>query len=122
LAVVAITISSCTTKEESDSGAVALVERYLLAQKSGDEQTLKAMFPSDAADKWQAIYQETLARRGQLNDYVIESVEPNTVFSGKYFLVTAHVIGATAETTEMITVFYKLADKKTYIVSHKINL
>jgi len=119
VAVVGI-LSGCDNKSQSqtDAEAVGLINQYLQFQQDGDIETAIAMFPAEVQDKQRALLQSFVAKRGDIQSFAIEAIEPNTVYSGKYYLAIVHVVGSRQEATEMITVLNKLSDNRSYVVSH----
>ena len=118
-------LHGCGEAPRTDEESVALIQRYLQAQQAGDIQAAVALYPPPAREQWQSFLQQTVQDLGAVNDYVIESIEPNTVYSGKYYLATVRVnrhmaSGEDYSSMEIVTALRKLSDDQTYIVSHKI--
>ena len=97
-----------------------MFDRYFQALQAGDLEAAVALYPEESRDQWRSFLQDLEAKRGKVKSYTIESIEPNTVFSGKYFLATVHVVGSIKETTEMVTVLRKLSDKQIHVVVHSL--
>lgn len=117
-----VTACSAPSGPSPDDASVALIEQYLQVQQEGDLAAAAAMYPDESLQQWQAFLQKSVRDRGQVQDYVIESVEMNTVYSGKYYLATVRVTGAEANSLEMITAFRQVTEDQTRIVSHKIKI
>ena len=116
----------CGETPEIDDQAAVLIRQYFQALKSGDTEKAVAMYPENVQVQWHVFLQQAEADRGVVKQFVIESIEPSTVYSGKYYIATVHVTGRKAdstfntESTEIVTAFRKLSEDQTYIVSHKI--
>lgn len=118
-------LSACAEAPQTDEESAALIERYFKAQQDGDIKTAAAMYPLEQQQQWLSFLQQAVNDRGRVSQYVIESIEPNTVYSGKFYLATVRVNGGAAEeenagSIEMVTAFRKLGVDQTFIVSHKI--
>ena len=100
--------------------------QYFLVQKNGDIEAAVAMFPPELQAQMQLLLTQAVVDRGTVKQYVVESIEPNTVYSGKYYIATVQVTGRKADasfntsSTEIVTAFRKLSEDRTYIVAHKI--
>lgn len=97
-----------------------MFDQYFQALQAGNIEAAVALYPEDSRDVARHKLQELEAKRGPVQSYKIESVEPHTVFSGKYFLATVDVVGSKKETTEMVTVLRKLSDKQIHVVVHTL--
>lgn len=111
-------LTGCENKAETDGEALALINQYLQLQQAGDLDAAVALYPEEAREQQRALLDSFVAKRGAMKSFKIQSIEPNTVYSGKYYLAIVRVVGAKNEVTEMITVLNRLSDDRTYVVSH----
>ena len=124
--VLGLLLGGCDETPEIDAQAAVLIDQYFQALKSGDNAKAVAMYPDDVQAQWQLFLQQAEQERGVIKQYAIKSVEPSTVYSGKYYIATVDVTGRKAdstfntESTEIVTAFRKLSEDQTHIVSHKI--
>jgi len=116
----------CDETPRIDDQAAVLIDQYFQALKSGDIEKAMAMYPENVQVQWNLFLKQADVERGVIKQYNIKSIEPSTVYSGKYYIATVHVTGRKAdstfntESTEIVTAFRKLSEDQTYIVSHKI--
>ena len=123
LLLVVMLLTACGQAPKTDEESVALIQQYYQAQQSGELGAAAAMYPAAARMQWQAFLEQGVSDRGAVKQYVIESIEPNTVYSGKFYLATVRVTtGNGRESIEMVTALRKLSEDQTYIVSHKIKM
>jgi len=120
LFVVSLWVVACGETAQTDQQEIGMFDQYFQALQAGDIDTAVALYPEESRDLARHKLQELEAERGKLQSYKIESIEPHTVFSGKYFLATVDVVGAKKETTEMVTVLRKLSDKQIHVVVHTL--
>jgi len=124
--VLGLLLAGCDETPQIDDQAAVLIDRYFQALKSGDIDKAVAMYPEKVQVQWQLFLKQAEVDRGVVKQYLIKSVEPSTVYSGKYYIATVHVTGRktdstfNTESTEIVTAFRKLSEDQTYIVSHKI--
>lgn len=111
-------LSGCGDTAQSDGMALQLINQYFQVQQAGDIEAAIAMYPLEAQAQQRSFLQSLHEKRGAVQSYTIESVEPNTVYSGKYFTATVRVVGLKKETTDMVTVLHKLSDEHPYVVAH----
>lgn len=121
-AVLLLLLTGCGEPSQADDESTVLIQSYLQAQQSGDLATAAAMFPQKSRLQWQDFLRKSIQKRGQIKEYVLESIEMNTVYSGKYYLATVRVTGAHANSLEMITAFRQVSEAQTRIVSHTIKI
>jgi hypothetical protein len=117
---VPVWLVACGETAQTDQQEIAMFDRYFQALQAGDIDAAVALYPQDTQARWRHFLQDLEDKRGAVQSYTIESIEPNTVFSGKYYLATVHVVGSKKETTEMVTVLRKLSDKKIHVVVHSL--
>ena len=124
--VLGLLLNGCGETQQTDDQAAALINQYYLALKDGENKKAVAMYPDDVQVQWQLFLKQAEMDRGVVKHYVIESIEPSTVYSGRYYIATVRVTGRKAntgfnsESTEIVTAFHKLSEDRAYIVSHKI--
>jgi hypothetical protein len=111
---------ACGETAQTDKQEIAMFDRYFQALQAGDIDAAVALYPEDTRPRWRHFLQDLEEKRGAVQSYTIEAIEPNTVFSGKYYLATVHVVGSKKETTEMVTVLRKLSDKQIHVVVHSL--
>ena len=120
LLAVPLWLGGCEETAQTDQQEIGMFDQYFQALQAGNFDTAVALYPEDARDVARNKLQDLETERGKVQSYKIESIEPNTVFSGKYFLATVHVVGTKKETTEMVTVLRKLSDKQIHVVVHSL--
>lgn len=113
-------LAACGESAQTDQQEIAMFDKYFQALQAGDIDAAVALYPQDSRDHWRHFLQELEKQRGKIKSYKIESIEPHTVFSGKYYLAIVDVVGARKETTEMVTVQRKLSDKQIHVVVHSL--
>jgi len=117
----AVFLNACGEAPKTDEESAALIQEYFRAQQAGDIKAAASMFPAGAQEQQLAFLQQAVSDRGMVKQYVIESIEPNTVYSGKFYLASVRVTGDDDRSSiEMVTALRKLSEDQTYIVSHKI--
>ena len=125
LSFLLLSLSGCGEAPRTDEESVALIQQYFQAQQNGDIDAAVAMSPPSVREQMQGVLLQAIQDRGTVIRYVIESIEPNTVYSGKYYLANVRVTGRTldgeeSDSMEMVTALRKLSDDQTYIVAHKM--
>ena len=111
---------ACGETAQTDQQEIAMFDQYFQALQAGNINAAAALYPEESRDLARHQLHELEDKRGKVQSYTIESIEPNTVFSGKYYLATVHVVGSRKETTEMVTVLRKLSDKQIHVVVHSL--
>jgi len=120
LLVIPLWVAGCGENAQTDQQEIAMFDRYFQALQVGNIDAAVALYPEESRDVARSKLQDLETERGKVQRYTVESIEPNTVFSGKYFLATVHVVGSRKETTEMVTVLRKLSDKQIHVVVHSL--
>jgi hypothetical protein len=126
LVLLGLLLNGCGETQQTDDEAAALINRYFMALKNSEIETAVAMYPNDVQAQWQLFLIQAEKDRGAVKHYVIQSIEPSTVYSGRYYIATVQVTGRkddsafNSSSTEIVTAFHKLSEDQPYIVSHKI--
>lgn len=121
---ITLLMTACMNSQPVTSAADAagIIQQYYQAQQAGQLEQAAALFAPESRQRWLAFLQDAEQQRGTVQQFVIEAVEPNTVYSGKFYLAIVRVTGSKAEATESVTLFDKLDQAETYLVSHKLKI
>jgi hypothetical protein len=118
-------LNGCSELKQTDKEAAMLIQDYFQRQQDGVINAAVQMYPVADQSHWLAFLQQAAKERGAVKAFVIESIEPNTVYSGKFYIatvrVTSSVAGGDDQTSlETVTALHKLSDDHIYLVSHMI--
>jgi len=120
LLVASFSLSACGENANTDKQEIAMFDQYYQDLQAGDIEAAIALYPEETREQSRSFLQELEAKRGAVQSYRIQSIEPSTVFRGKYYLAIVDVVGSKSETTEMVTVLRKLSDKEIHVVVHSL--
>ncbi|MFQ5488096.1 MAG: hypothetical protein ACE5ET_06615 [Gammaproteobacteria bacterium] len=113
-------LTACTIPDHGGQ-AQALAQRYYDFLKEGQFAEAAALFPPGKREQQLEILQDEQKRFGDLQDYRINSVETNTVYSGKFYIFITDTRYEKTAAGEILTLLEKVNDDKLYIVFQKVD-
>ncbi len=116
----AVLLTACTIPDHSGQ-AQALAQQYYELLKKRQFAEAAALFPPDNREQQLAILQDEHQRLGDLKDYRINSVETNTVYSGKFYIFITDTRYEKTAAGEILTLLEKVNEDKLYIVHQKVD-
>lgn len=115
-------LSGCGSGSPEASVARKLADQFYQAQLQGNiDRALTYYSPSRTPEEWRALLDNTHRQLGELKAYHFKRQEVNTAMSGRFYVFEYNTEYANAKAvSETLTLFNKVNDKETKIVSHVI--
>ena len=113
----------CAKPDPSPNVAREIADKFYQALKQKDfEQALNYYSPKRSTDEWHFHIQQSREKLGDVTSVTFKRQEVNTTLRGRFFIFDYQVEYSSGQSaSEILTLFHKVDEEGTFIVSHSIS-